>query len=273
METTYLKAPRGWRPTAPNPFLDDGSYGPAWSCFCLDGDNRRVTFCGRGPAGPFTFRLGADCPDLATRLADFLRYEVLHGRQVIVSGPDSMDVDALVRDALRDVPSSHTVRPDDPKWVVHSTTSDAWASIQSDGCLKSLAVLEKEGRNVLGLGRDELGESPDYAEYIVLGRVDEVNAEHVVSSRQKGRIVTDADLGYQPGARLYFDSHRIICVGLAVRDGLHLIKVRHKLPLVPYLAAAVSVDDLPSRRWTPHMFWQAANEVFFNGVGLGDNGR
>ena len=171
---------------------------------------------------------------------------------------------------MRDTPETATVRSEDPEWVVHSTTINAWGSIQADGCVRSLAALQRQGKRISGLGLDELGEPPGYADYVVLGRVDEVNAEHVVSSRQKGRIVTDADLPYQPGVRLYFDNHMIIGAGLAVRDGLHLTKVYHELPLSPYMAASVSVTELPDQTWTPRTFWKAANDLFLrkNGAEL-----
>jgi hypothetical protein len=263
----YLKAPSRWKPSDPNPFSDKGIYGPAWSCFCIEGMDRRANFCGGGKTGPFVFRLGVDCLSLTSSLADFLRYERQHGRQVIVACPESMDVDALVRQALRDTPPPAIVRPADPRWVVHSTTLDAWASIRADGRVKSLATLRREGKRVSGLGQDELGEPPDYADYVVLGRVDEVNAEHVVSSRQKGRIVTDTDLPYRPGIRLYFNNHRIIRAGLVVRDGLHTTKVHHELSLSPHMAASVSVTELPDQAWTPGTFWKAANDLFFRKIG------
>ena len=184
-----------------------------------------------------------------------------------------MDVDALVRTAARETCGAAVVRPADPKWVVHSTTLEAWANIQTDGCLKSLAAVRREGKKVLGLGLDELGEPPDYAEYVVLGRIDEVNAEHVVSSRQKGRVVTDPDAPYEPGVRIYFDNHRIIEADMAVRDGLHLAKVQQELPLVPYMAASVSVTELPVQTWTPRTFWEASNDLFFRKIGANSGSR
>jgi len=264
----YSVAPLHWRPSDPNPFSNDGSYGSDWSCFYIDGVDRRVNFCGGGRTGPFTFRLGADAPSLATSLADFLRYEHEHDRQVIVCSTEPIDVDDFVRQTLRDTLAATVVRPSDPKWVVHSTTPEGWTGIKKGGCVKSLSTLQMEGKKITGLGLDELGEPPDYAEYIVLGRVDEMNAEHVVSSRQKGHIVTDPDLPYQPGARLYFDNHMIIQAGLAMRDGLHLAKVRGVLPLTPYMVVSVSVEELPVETWTPRTFWKAANDLFLQKTGV-----
>ena len=77
-KVSYFKAPRGWKPSAPNPFTHDGAYGWSWSCFCIDGVDRRVNFCGGGKREPFTFCLGVDAPHLTSSLGDFLRYENKH---------------------------------------------------------------------------------------------------------------------------------------------------------------------------------------------------
>jgi len=131
-EMKYLTAPSGWKPADPNPFSPDGRHGPGWSCFYIDGVDRRVNFCGGGKTGPFTFRLGADCPRLKISIADLLRYENQRGRQVIVSCPESMDLHALVNQALSETPDPSEIRAEDPRWVVHSTTLAAWESIQAD---------------------------------------------------------------------------------------------------------------------------------------------
>jgi hypothetical protein len=92
-----------------------------------------------------------------------------------------------------------------------------------------------------------------------------------VSSHQKGRIVTDEDAEYEPGVRLYFDGHRIIEDELGVRDGVHLLKVRDRLPLEPYLRAAIGVPDVDQGgtvpAWTPRRFLDRANAHFERLVG------
>ena len=93
-----------------------------------------------------------------------------------------------------------------------------------------------------------------------------IASEHVVSSQQKGRIVTQEDLPYEPGVRLYFDLPRILAAGLGVRDGTHVTKVRDHLPLHPYMVAAVGVDQVATAdgtpSWTPRTFLEAANAYF-----------
>lgn len=71
---------------------------------------------------------------------------------------------------------------------------------------------------------------------------------------------------FVPGVRLYFDRHRIIRDGLGTRDGSHTLKAHHRLPLQPYLIAAVCSSDLEphvsKRRWTIKSFVEQANETF-----------
>lgn len=258
----YYKAPANWTASAPNPFSADGHYGPEWSCFRIDGVNRTINSCGGGKAGLFTFSLGADIPGLGSSLADFLRYEWRHKRNVIISCPESFELGTLVERALTETPEEHCVRPTDPRWVVHSTTLAAWRDICRHGMLKSLALLRQEGKQTIGLGIEELGEPPDYAEYIVLGEMEEIGAEIVVASRGRGRIVTDPDQPYEPGVRIYFHNHLIIQSGLAARDGPHLAKVHQRLPLAPYMMAAITAKDFRQQTWCPRTFSNAANDLF-----------
>ena len=270
----YLKAPSDWSPERSNPFTQDGRYGPEWICFYIHrkGDNP-ADFCGSGKNSLYTCRTDYRATNSERRLADFLRYENKHGRNVILSFPDEMDVDTIVDRALTKTPTQNVIREDDPRWVVHSTNLEAWDSIQHDGGLRSLSILLKEGKNVktAGIGFNQLGEPPDYSEYVILGKIEGVGAEFVVASQKKGRVFTEADTPYEPGVRLYFDNHKIIESESGVRDGLHLMKVHHYLPLVPFLVTVVSVRDVDPKgdvaEWTPNTFWQAANLEFYGRIG------
>jgi len=260
----YMRSPPDWEPSDPNPFSADGRYGSQWTCFriacapgCLSGGGRR---------GPFTIVVPMDCPDLKARLADFLRYESRNGRRVILSCPESVDIDALIREALVETPEGDTVRPTDPKWVVHSTTLEAWDGISTAGSLKSLSLLREDGIQTTALGQTELGEPAEYADYVILGQMHALSAEYVVASGEEGRIVTEPDRPYDPGIRLYFDNHRIVRDGLAIRDGLHTSKVYRHLPLKPFMVASVRAEEFPPRAWTPRTFVEAANELFFRKI-------
>jgi hypothetical protein len=266
----YHIAPNDWLPTDINPFSTDGTYGSEWCCFCMDGNNPTIDFCGAGENSLYTFRLGHESPTLKTRLADFMRYNKAHHRSIILSFPDDIDADAFIAEALHATPEQNVIREEDPKWIVHSTNLEAWESIKADGCLMALSLLEKDGRPVKTVGFRELGEPVEFSNYIMLGRTDSVNPEHVVASQAKGYIFTEANTPYKPGIRLYFDNHRIIEKGLCTRDGLHLIKVHEHLPLTPFMAAAIAIDDLDLEdrveEWTPNSFFQAANLEFHKGI-------
>lgn len=203
-------------------------------------------------------------------MIDFLRYENAHGRTVILSFPKDIDVDGFVARALSCTPEANIVRPGDPKVVVHSTTLPAWESILADGELKAASLLGiEEGASARGFSEIERyyqDEPPEYTDYIMFGGMDSAETEMVLASHNAGRFVCDDNAVYEPGVRLYFDNHRIIADGLGTRDGLHLIKVLRRLPLAPYLLAAVSVQDLdPEGKievWTIRSFVERANEAF-----------
>ncbi|MHB9027034.1 MAG: hypothetical protein ACYC7E_23100 [Armatimonadota bacterium] len=261
----YHIAPFGWTHEDPNPFTADGSYGPGWSCFRVrDEDAWGVNR--RWPNGLFAFVVGRNWPhDLASGVADFIRYESIHGRQCIIGVPEDMGR-AFVERALAETPNWSVVRPDDPKWLVHSTTAQGWAAIQACIELRSQARLRWEGVAMPNLGGDWLGEPADYADYIILATAGAMAPEFVVASRNANRLHTEPDTPYTPGARLFFDGHRLIRDGLIVRDGLHGAKVHDHLPLDPYLVAAVTPADLDPEgevtAWTPKSFCLAALEYF-----------
>jgi hypothetical protein len=221
---------------------------------------------GRGRNGLYSFRVGRLCANLEERVADFLRYEAAQGRKVIFAAPADVPMDALVERALANTPVGPVVRHSDPQWLVHSTLLERWERVQACGELRSLARLKRNGFSILSLGSDELKDPKDYAEHVALGDMDAIGAEFVTASHGKGRMVTQEDAPYQPGVRLYFDGHRIVRDGLAVRDGLHLIKVCDHLPLKPYLVAAIGVKeadpDGAAATWTPRSFLTAANACF-----------
>jgi hypothetical protein len=130
-EAGYFIAPARWTPDAENPFSDDGAYGPGWSYLAIiDGDNFRH---GQTPDGLFGMRFGREMPDFSARLADFLRYEAEHGRTVIVAAADDRGCAATIALALDETPAGPPVRPSDPRWMVHSTSADAWPAICACG--------------------------------------------------------------------------------------------------------------------------------------------
>jgi hypothetical protein len=268
---TYHIAPPSWTHEDPNPFTADGSYGPGWSCFRIREETDSRGWNGRGTNGLFAYVVGRGWKrNLAADLADFIRYESIYGRQCIISVPADMGC-TFVERALAETPDWSVVRPDDPKWLVHSTTVQGWAAIQACGELRAQARLRREGVVMPNLGGDWLGEPADYADYIILATAGAMAPEFVVASRNANRLHTEPDTPYTPGARLFFDGHQMIRDGLIVRDGLHGAKVYDHLPLDPYLVAAVTSHDLDPEgevtAWTPKSFCLAALEYFSSVVG------
>ena len=269
----WFVAPPGWEPDQPNPFAADGTYGPRWSCFHLTGADDDWIRNGCEPSGLHVAAFGRRCEEVEQRLSDFLHYETAHGRNVIVSGPLDISAEVLVNRALALPLSPTAIRSADPRWVVHSTTLEAWTAIQSCGALCSFARLRGSGKPERALGEVLLGDPPDYTEYVAFGRTEAIGSEFVVACRQAGKMLSGPDTQYEPGVRLYFDAHRILRDGLAVRDGLHTLKVHGCLPLQPYLVLKVAADDLPplaaGEQWTTSMFLQRANEAFERRAGVG----
>jgi hypothetical protein len=233
----------------------------------LDADDSNI-INGTGENGLYCFLAGRRVKNLDTKLADFLRYENSYGRQVILAFPPDIAADEFVRRALGHVPNVTRIRPDDPRWLVHSTSVQAWERIKACGELRSLARLRREGIDARGVGSAEFREPDDYAESVMFSRHDHIAAEHVVASQAVGRVITEEDTPYQPGVRLYFDAHRFIRDRLAVRDGLHVLKVHDHLPLGPYLLAAIGVSEVDRSGevsvWTPRTFLNKANERFIS---------
>jgi len=201
--------------------------------------------CGKSPCGCYRLAVNPNAADFAERLHDFLAYETAHGRQVFVDAP-GIDIANLPKPPAG-------LRPNDPRFVVHSTLLSSYENILRDGCLKSAAQL-----NIPAIGFAPLGEPDNYLDYIMFAAMEGCGAEIVVNSRLRGVVCYDPNAAYVPQARMYFDAHRIIANGLAVRDGVHDLKVRDTLPLEPYLVRTIFAEDvaLPpgEPHWTPKNF-------------------
>jgi len=263
----YVVAPSGWDWQQVNPFANDGRYGPDWSFFQILDRGGTNYYNGSNDRGMYALRAERDVAHLNERLADWIRYETRHGRTVIVQMPLDVDAHQHVTQCLHETPAEHVVRAYDPRWVVHSTSLASWERIRACGELCSYARLQRAGYKTPGVGFWELGEPDDYAEHIMVGTVESLSSEHVVSSQQKGVICTKEHTPYTPGARLYFDLQAILRDRLGVRDGAHVIKVHERLPLMPYLVAAIDVAQVDPLHqvgtWTPNSFLGAANARFY----------
>lgn len=261
-DVNYVLAPTGWDRTDPNPFTGK-PFDPTWSgIFFLKHSDQ---FLNRTePNGLYCASFGRKTASLQIRVTDFLRYERAQGRKTIVGTDADFGIDDFLHQSLANTPEPDILRPTDPRYIVHATSLEAWESIQTDRMLKSPVRLREQGISFVSVGFRELGEPPEYDEFVHFGAYDRWHSEFIVLSQQMGRICTENDTVYTPGIRLYIDNHKVISDGHGVRDGLHLIKVESELPLGPYLVAAIAVDDVDPegtvKEWTPKSFFQAADD-------------
>ncbi len=251
-----------WYPTDTNPFTEDGTYGSDWSAFVYDLDIGYFTNV-YPEAKLHVLRFSPAVDNEHIRLFDFLTYELSHNRNVIIKVCKGISAEDLITQ-YKDAPHEITFRSTDEEYMVHSTSLLTWECIQKDKVLFSPNMLKAEGRAVMEIGLKPMLEPPDYSDYIML---DVLNGcgELVVNSRQLGYVCTDPEVFYIPGVRLYFDVRKLIRNKIAVRDGLHLLKVKDRLPLADYLVAVISAEDFPGEmKWTPTLFTEKANQLFFD---------
>lgn len=238
-----------WYPTDDNPFSEDGEYGDAWSCFIYDNsiDDYSINYPN---TKVYTLRVSPDADKNYRRLFVFLNYELSYGRNVILKVCDGMDGQKLLEEFYAHRGKEKPVVAD-YKYMVHSTTLDAWKSIQKQGALLSPNMLKKIGVNVKEIGLKPMLEPKDYSDYVMLDLLDGCG-ELVVNSRNLGEICTDPNISYSPGVRLYFSVEKILDAGLGIGDGVHLLKVKDCLPLENFLVDVISADMFPNiDNWTP----------------------
>ncbi len=249
-----------WNPTNQNPYIPDGTYGSTWSSFIYD-QTINITTNVYDNAKVYVVRVSPESDMAFTRLFDFLYYEESYGRNVILKlTPGMYAADILNRYSN----ANHNVvyRDTDVPFMVHSTTLANWSSIQHDGSIVSPNMLRQMGKPVSEIGLKQLMEPEDYSDYVMLD-IPNGCGEIVVNSRQLGYICLDPNALYNPGVRLYFDVKQIISDKIAVRDGLHILKIKDMLPLNKYLIAAITAKDFPSNiDWTPTLFTEMANQYF-----------
>jgi len=220
---------------------------------------------GKSSCGCYAVTLNPNNIDFLDRLNDFICYETSYNRSVLISVPDG-HFDMLMINEQSDI--ENLIRPYDPAYLVHSTTLPSYEKIKKSEFLKSAALLNNEGIKTTAIGFTPLGEPSDYLDYVMFAPMEGFGSgsEMVVNSHLRGYACFNPDAEYIPQARMYFDTHKIISDGLAVRDGVHSIKILNKIPLHPYLVMVVFGNDilLPKHKsfWTPTLFNEKANEYF-----------
>jgi hypothetical protein len=219
---------------------------------------------GRSSCGCYALTLNPAAADFLCRLADFIAYETAYNRTVLIFSP-GYEIAGAMEAAQKIRPG---IRETDPHCAVHSTLLSSYKKIIHDGSLKSVSRLVKEGISTKAIGFATLGEPDDYLDYIMFAPLDGMDCgnEMVVNSRLRGEACFDPNAAYAPQARMYFDAHKLIENGLAVRDGTHFLKVYDQLPIADYLLLTIFEKDvtLPKGQpqWTPTLFTEQANALF-----------
>ena len=250
-------ADNNWSPTKSNPFELNGEYGDRWSAFVYDFSISTYSNIYENSC-LYTLSVNPLYDTKQQRLCDFIKYEIGYGRNVIIQANG-----VTLPDETFQLKDDKKVRESDPKWMVHSTTEKSWESIRQTGALFSPIELKKRGIPICEIGLLPMLEPKDYSDYIMLDILDGCG-ELVVNSHQLGYVCTNPHMEYKPGVRLYFDAHKIIQNGLAVRDGLHILKVKNKLSLAEYMVMAVNEQMLKPECWTPTSYTENANNYFLN---------
>lgn len=262
--------PPGWNDSQPNPASDDGSYKNGFSLLKID---RTINgyIMGLSPCGCFSLTLNPAADDFLYRYSDFIQYENTYNRCILIYSEELIIKEAFINSLNYNYKDAR-VREIDPKYAVHSTTLASYEKIIKDDCLKSPVLLAKEGIHKNTVGLIPLGEPEDYLEYVMFAPVEGwgSSSEMVVNSHLRGKVCFDPNSEYTPQARMYFNAHKIIKDSLAVRDGIHILKVYESLKLSEYIILTVFEGDviLPAgcAYWTPTLFTEAANEYFFNRI-------
>lgn len=252
-----------WLPSDKNPFSKDGEYGEKWSAFIYDEAARYYTQIEKNTK-VYTIRVSTIIDKDYDRLIDFVSYETKYNRNIILKA--DIEVRHIIDNLLSKLSNKNMIRETDPRWIVHSTTTASWEEIKKSKFLYSPTELRKRGVMINEIGLKYYLEPKDYSDYIMLDILNGCG-EIAVNSRQLGYVCTDGSVLYKPGVRLYFDAHKIIKDGLAVRDGLHILKVENQLSLEKYLKMVVTEEmALEEMNWTPTIYTEWTNEYFLKHV-------
>lgn len=247
-----------------NHFSKNKIFGSKWIIVKLTSDNKNKFIAGKCDSGTFCISISKCFKNWEYHIMDCLSYQEKYNRNVILS----IDKDDYER--ARTAYQNHCItdrelRAYEPRVLVHSTTLELWHSIEECGYLKSWNTAKKDGNitenEPIGY---KLGDPKDFSDYIMFGGMGFWN-EVVVLSKQKNKLCYDKNETYTPGARLYFDAQRIAEDGHLVRDGMHLLKVKDRLPLEPYIIwiATSNICKTNEGKWTPLTFSEVADNTFF----------
>lgn len=261
------KVEEGFTENEINP-ITNMPYDNSCIIFCLTTSDEYQMLNGGSTKFAYTLKVSKNYVNWRMAVVDFIKFQESYGKNIILSISDGDLKEAKMYYKGHHYNDKY-LREYEPDVLIHSTTSENWANIQKDGCLKSWNILKSEQVNweCSPIGSC-LGDPIDFSDYIMFSS-GAISSEIVVLSKQNGEIVMNQDMQYKTGARLYFDIKKIAQDGLLIRDGCHL-KVRDRLQLQPYLLwiADWKSVGLENEFSTPKEFTGKSNTKFnhlFNG--------
>lgn len=242
-----------------NPFTNK-PYDSSWILYQLtDSHDYEIM---NGGEDVYTLKVSKKYPQWKMSVFDFLQFQEAYNKNIILSISDG-DYEAAKLNYANHNYNDHFLRSYESDILIHSTTLENWRKIQSDGCLKSWNILNKndETLETQPIGK-LLGDPDEFSDYIMFSSGG-ISSEIVVLSKQQKKITMNQNMEYQPGARLYFDAEKMAKAGLLIRDGCHL-KVKDQLPLIPYLiwTATWQSVGLANALSTPKEFTELSNGAF-----------
>ena len=205
----------------------------------------------------------APLPAELVGIADFVPYERARGRTVGFWIGYESAMDKLV-DTIRAATPVHPEErpmPDSPlccrpyrsgcsgALLCHGTSVDVAQAILQSGRLKSKVLLSGmlQQELVEYAKRENVGDPPDYYQYVMLGNGNCIAPDLVVAARRANRFVfrDEVETNFYPGARFFFRTREMFEHPQATFDGLHPVKIKDALKLNSYLVAVVvpQVDE------------------------------
>ena len=200
----------------------------------------------------------APLPAELVGIADFVLYERANGRRVGFWIGYESAVDSLIETIRTSKPPPPEGRPipDSPlccrpyrngcsgALLCHGTSVGSVQAILESGQLRSKKLLSGMSQQelVAYAKTENVGDPPDYYEYVMLGNGDCIAPDLVVAARRANRFVfrDDAARNFYPGARLFFRTREMFEHPRAAFDGVHPVKIRDALELDAYLVALVA---------------------------------
>ncbi|MGT2907111.1 phosphate ABC transporter ATPase [Streptococcus dentiloxodontae] len=194
------------------------------------------------------------------KIATFLAYEKLHGRETEIVSKDKAVCDQLATlpslsvDDFPFTPSSkivastydaqgHCVYSD---FLSHTCTAQTAQEIfKSDYLLSAVQAFKKTPQELVQDSRNAAGDPEDYFDYVMLAWSNTTSGYRLAMERLLGRMPTDDELGkdFIPGVSFHFRYDDMITADGYVFDGYHPAKIKDSLDLENLFACIIPANE------------------------------